>query len=277
MSMLKSVVLVAVAAVGLGVSAGESQAAVRQYYSKHWERSGGYYHRTYYYQPTVNVQTYQYHRVIYYPTRPKHLYYYNPYSKKYWGRFDMEKNGYSKLAPEDQNEKLTEIKDEKFPAPTDMPNIPDSTDTVRIDVPPTTDLPYDESKDLTKEQYVEQHPTVKPNALPQQSYSGWVKNDTGYTGNYYVQKPDYSYSCHKVYYEPQKNYIYYQNAHSGKYWGRYDVKAKGYSLLADADKKADLKDIPESAFPKPGDMPQAPGTQIKMDVPRSVDGLTDTK
>ena len=42
------------------------------------------------------------------------------------------------------------------------------------------------------------------------------------------------------------------------YWGRYDLKAKGYSVLAEKDRGAKLDDIPEKAFPKPGKMPNIP-------------------
>jgi hypothetical protein len=58
--------------------------------------------------------------------------------------------------------------------------------------------------------------------------------------------------------------VYYYNPVSQQYWGRFefgeDGKAKGYSLLAEKDRKEKLADIPESAFPKPAAMPAIPGT-----------------
>src|SRR5207302_9758212 len=42
------------------------------------------------------------------------------------------------------------------------------------------------------------------------------------------------------------------------YWGRFDLKTGGYSLLAKADRKAKLSDIPEKAFPPEGKMPPIP-------------------
>ena len=46
------------------------------------------------------------------------------------------------------------------------------------------------------------------------------------------------------------------------YWGRYEIGSKGekkYSILAEKDRKKELKDIPESAFPEPAKMPKIPG------------------
>ncbi len=53
-------------------------------------------------------------------------------------------------------------------------------------------------------------------------------------------------------------YVYYYNPYKRVYWGRYDLEAKGYSLLEEKDRKEKLADIPESAFPKPGPMPADP-------------------
>ena len=57
--------------------------------------------------------------------------------------------------------------------------------------------------------------------------------------------------------------MYYYNPVSQQYWGRFefgeDGKPKGYSLLAEKDRKEKLADIPESAFPKPAAMPAIPG------------------
>ena len=56
-------------------------------------------------------------------------------------------------------------------------------------------------------------------------------------------------------------YIYYYNPVSQVYWGRYEIGSKGdkrYSILADKDRKKDLKEIPEKAFPKPARCPLSP-------------------
>jgi hypothetical protein len=96
-----------------------------------------------------------------------------------------------------------------------------------------------------------------------QYYSSWryYPSRTYYYSSYYY-KPYDSYSGYKhhycVYYPSQPRYVYYYNPYRQVYWGRYDVESKGYSLLADKDRKQKLEDIPESAFPKPGKMPAIP-------------------
>jgi hypothetical protein len=72
---------------------------------------------------------------------------------------------------------------------------------------------------------------------------------------------DYHY-C--IYYPSQPSYIYYYNPTAQVYWGRYELGSKGdnrYSLLAEKDRKKDLKDIPDKAFPKAGKMPTIPGAK----------------
>jgi len=100
-----------------------------------------------------------------------------------------------------------------------------------------------------------------------QAYGGYYSGYTyypsrSYYASYYYYKPYYSYPTYNyhycVYYPSTPNYVYYYNPYSGNYWGRYDLQAKGYSLLEEKDRKAKLADIPESAFPKPGNMPADP-------------------
>src|SRR5262245_15185647 len=60
-------------------------ASPRQYYSgwtKHPDRS--YYHRSYYFQLSATSTEYGHHYVIYYPNRPKYLYFYDPAKKQYY-------------------------------------------------------------------------------------------------------------------------------------------------------------------------------------------------
>src|SRR5262245_55068961 len=93
-----------------------------------------------------------------------------------------------------------------------------------------------------------------------QYYGGWSYNEINrYHYRQYYYKPyvaPTTYSYHYVvYYPSQPQYYYYYNPVKSYYWGRYDTKAKGYSLLAEADRKEKLEDIKESAFPKPAAMP----------------------
>lgn len=124
-------------------AAATADAAYRQYYSG-WTQypTGGYYYRTLYYKPHAAYTGYNYHYAIYKPQSPRYVYYYNPYKRQYWGRYDMEgKPGaeYSLLADEDRKEKLTDIPESAFPKPGKMPALPESTDGATID--PPKDLP----------------------------------------------------------------------------------------------------------------------------------------
>jgi hypothetical protein len=118
----------------------------RQYYSGWSYTNYGYYYRTYYYKPYPTYTSYNYHYVVYYPSRP-YYYYYNPYTKAYWGRSPVKHDGkevYSILAPEHRKGTLTEIKEEHFPKAGAMPKVPEAKDDVKIDVPPG-DLPTGET------------------------------------------------------------------------------------------------------------------------------------
>src|SRR5438132_1052103 len=97
MGVLKSLSLAAVVMLGVapGRGAGEGDYYTsRQYYStwqKHPQRA--FYYRSYYYKPTADYVGYKHHYVVYYPSRPTHLYFYNPYKKVYWGRCPIHTNG----------------------------------------------------------------------------------------------------------------------------------------------------------------------------------------
>src|SRR5262249_30566615 len=76
------------------------------------------------------------HRCIYYPAQPKYVYYYNPVSKKYWGRFDVDAAGYSLLEEKDRAALLADVPESAFPKPGPMPAIPGSKDGPAMDRPP---------------------------------------------------------------------------------------------------------------------------------------------
>jgi hypothetical protein len=115
--------------------------APRQYYSN-WRKHGEkpYYYRWYYFKPAASDKEYQYHYGIYYPSRGKRVYLYNPQAKKFWGFYDMEAKGYSLLPPEKRRERIDDIPAEAFPKPGKMPPLPDSKDGTAM-LPPPDDLP----------------------------------------------------------------------------------------------------------------------------------------
>jgi len=134
----------------LGVAAASAVAdtySPRQYYGPWYKHPKyNYYYRNYYYKPAADYAGYKYHYAMYFPSRPNHYYYYNPQTKKYWGRCPVNNNGkpqYSLLAEKDRKEKLADIPESAFPAPGALPPIPDSDDGATLDLPPN-DLPKED-------------------------------------------------------------------------------------------------------------------------------------
>jgi hypothetical protein len=120
---------------------------VRQYYSS-WQKAPqrSYYYRHYYYKPAPTYSGYRHHYVIYHPSRPQHVYFYNPYKRVYWGRCPVQSQGqphYSMLAEKDRKATLEEIPESAFPKPAPVPPIPEASDGAPMDLPPD-DLPTDE-------------------------------------------------------------------------------------------------------------------------------------
>ncbi|QDV69318.1 hypothetical protein Poly24_30330 [Rosistilla carotiformis] len=143
-------------AVGMMITAGGSEADAdygygqRQYYSSwSYQPTQSYSYTRYYYRPTVTSNSYSYHYCISYPSQPRYVYYYNPTSQVYWGRYDLEgKKGaeYSLLAEADRKKDLKAIPESAFPTPGAMPAIPDSKDGVSIE--PIRTKPGDKPEDL---------------------------------------------------------------------------------------------------------------------------------
>lgn len=268
MNALKALLLACVVALA---AAAPASAQGRQYYSKTWQKKGSYYYRTYYYKPTPTYTTYRYHYVVYYPTRPRYYYYYNPYKGQYWGRFDIGEEGYSELPEKERKEKLAEVPESAFPAPGEMPKVPESEDGLKIDTPPKG-LPVNEEEEVVQEKMKEMLGKKAEKELPRQVYSDWVEEGSGASRYYYscyYYQPTYggAYKSHRVIYYPSRpRYVYYYNPYKGRYWGRYDLQEKGYSLLKEEDRKEKLSEVPESAFPAPGKMPPLPESKDGVEI-----------
>lgn len=148
MKALKTLSLAAVIAAAFLATSGtkaEASYAYRSYYAS-WSYypQRTYYYRHYYYKPYTSYTGYKYHYCVYYPSRPRYVYYYNPYSKTYWGRYDLEQKGYSLLDEKDRKSNLNEIPEEAFPEPGKMPAIPESEDGETIPAIAADDLPKGE-------------------------------------------------------------------------------------------------------------------------------------
>jgi hypothetical protein len=106
-------------------------------------------------------------------------------------------------------------------------------------------------------------------------YSSWHPTPYHFYYRSYYYKPNaYDYV---IYYPRYPRYLYYYNPVGKTYWGRFDIQTKGYSLLAEEDRKGALKDIPEKAFPEPGELPPVHGDkdQDKVQAPPTDDLPTD--
>lgn len=110
---------------------------------------------------------------------------------------------------------------------------------------------------------------------PRQYYSGWNYNSSkSYYYRYYYYKPTPTYSGYKhhyvLYYPKRPGYYYFYNPHKKQFWGRCPIQTYGqpqYSLLAETDRRADINDIPERAFPRPGPLPVVPETEKEKNPP----------
>src|SRR5262245_17578577 len=123
---------------------------LRQYYDSGYSYSPSYnyYYLRYYYLPVSTYTTYDYHYCIYYPSQPSYIYYYNPVSQVYWGRYEIGSKGdkrYSILADKDRKKELKDIPESAFPAPAAMPTIPGAKDNVAME-PPPENVPKDDPK-----------------------------------------------------------------------------------------------------------------------------------
>lgn len=120
---------------GLGLAfafSGAAEAKAGYYSSWNYYPSYGYHYSSYTYAPQ------RYHYCVSYPSQPRYVYYYNPYQRVYWGRFDTQgKEGaqYSELAEKDKKPTLKEIPEEAFPKPGPLPKNPDGTEG-NIPAPP---------------------------------------------------------------------------------------------------------------------------------------------
>lgn len=143
--------VVALAAFATGTACA-ADSSPRQYYGAwHHHSSQNYLYRPYYYKASPDDIGYRHHYVIYYPSRPDHYYFYNPYTKTFWGRcsskvpgtrgYDREK-AYSLLPPAARKSTIEEIPESSFPQPGRVPTVPESTDGLPLDLPPD-DAPTD--------------------------------------------------------------------------------------------------------------------------------------
>jgi hypothetical protein len=119
----------------IGLSQAGAQKFRPNYSNWEYNEQKKYYYRYYYYKPGSH------HYCIYYPSRGKKMYLYNPDKKRYWGYYDFESKGYSLLPEKDRLEDLNKIPEKAFPNPIgEMPEIPGESG-IKFVPPPSDELP----------------------------------------------------------------------------------------------------------------------------------------
>jgi hypothetical protein len=69
------------------------------------------------------------------------VYYFNPYTGTYWGRFDLQTKRDSLLAEKDRAGQLKDIPEKAFPAEGPLPQVPDAKDKLTLAEPAEGPLP----------------------------------------------------------------------------------------------------------------------------------------
>ncbi len=134
------VALVVAGWVAAPASSKAQRGAARQVYGARWFHypKQNYYLRYYFYKPHAGYNGYNYQYIIYRPATPGYVYYYNPHKRKYWGRYDVERQLYSVLPPEKRKDSAAKIAEADFPPGGPMPPMPESKDGVTLAPPPQT-------------------------------------------------------------------------------------------------------------------------------------------
>ncbi|MEZ6067796.1 MAG: hypothetical protein R3B90_19270 [Planctomycetaceae bacterium] len=107
-----------------------------------------------------------------------------------------------------------------------------------------------------------------------QYYTPWQKPaNSQYAYRTYYYKPTPTYAGYKHHYVIQKgDHCYFYNPYEKKYWGRCPSQSYGrpqYSHLPPEWRRPTLQEIPESAFPTPGNLPPIPESDgsVVLDLP----------
>ena len=111
----------------------------RQYYSEwKWHAAKNYFYCNFNFKKDAKDDTYAYQYGIYFPSRGKRVYMYNPQTKLYWGYREGDK--YAILPENKRKGSIEEIPAEDFSPLGPAPNIPGITDKVTM-IPPPNSFP----------------------------------------------------------------------------------------------------------------------------------------
>lgn len=104
----------------LALAAAPALADAGSYSAYAYSASRGYGYRSYSYY-SVTYQTVRTHVAVYHPRHPGYVYYYNPHSRVYWGRYDVAAGTYQLLPADARKATLAEIPDSAFGEPGALP------------------------------------------------------------------------------------------------------------------------------------------------------------
>lgn len=113
-------------------------------------------------------------------------------------------------------------------------------------------------------------------AAPRAYYTPWTHHaQRGYFYRHFYFKPEANQPAYRhhyaIHFPQQPLYVYFYDPQEGVYWGRYDFKYQGFSLLEPEARKPLVSQIPAEAFPLPGELPPLPGAQDGFKVPRVIE------
>lgn len=191
---------------------------IGRYSSRKAHPTKAYEHRRYTFESQKDKKE-KHHYAIYYKGRKNYIYFFNPRARRYWGRFDLEKNGYSLLPNTAKKEKLSDIPESAFLPPGEMP--PPEVEMKAQMLPPP-------------ESWATSSVLPPPEAIGgedeepgRQFYTQWFKDEekNRWAAHYYFKpyKDASSYQRQTILFYPQKlkaKYVYYFNEAKKKFWGR---------------------------------------------------------
>jgi hypothetical protein len=166
MKTFKATVLALVCALGW-TSLAVAAERPRQYYTPQmvFDRANDNYRAAYYFKSKPSDPAYKFHYVIRLKSEPQYLYFYNPATKFFWGRFDSVKRGYSILVGNDRVSRMSDLSTAKFPEPGPMPAIPGSSDGVLMDMPPGEFTPAPPMEGARRILTLPEGPATRPPAV----------------------------------------------------------------------------------------------------------------
>ncbi len=104
----------------LSVLASPSVADAGTYGKFNFNHKTGFGHRQYTFFSKKHNSN-RHHFAVYHPRQPKFVFFHNPHTNRFWGRYNLETSKYQILAEADQREKLEDVDEKTFGRPGNLP------------------------------------------------------------------------------------------------------------------------------------------------------------